>query len=87
MGSQPSGLGAGVGGDREDPAKVSLCFLAARQRALGTDWGFLVLFFVGKGTLGMSLVGSPPPPRCYGLSVLCLAPSPTFPALAPKIMS
>ena len=55
---QPNGLGAGAGGDQEDPARVSLCFLAAGQRALGTVWGFVVLFFVGKWILGASLEGS-----------------------------
>lgn len=73
VGSQPSGLGAEAVGTRRTPGRVSLCFLAARQRALGTVWGSMVLFFVGKWILGASLVECTFVP-CQALWAECLCP-------------
>lgn len=75
MGSQPRGLGAGPGGDQEDPARVSLYFLAAGKRALGTVWSFMALFFVGNWIPGASpWEASFSYTSCSGLKV-CVLPN------------
>lgn len=86
VGSQPGGLGAEAGWDQEDPGRVSLCFLATGQRALGTVWGSMVLFFVGKWILGASFVGGTfLPYQLLWAECLC-PPNSCVEALSPQVM-
>ena len=86
VGLQPGGLGAEAGWDQEDPGRVSLCFLATGQRALGTVWGSMVLFFVGKWILGASFVGGTfLPYQLLWAECLC-PPNSCVEALSPQVM-
>lgn len=57
MGAQPSGLGAGAGGDQEDPARASLCSWRHDTEHQGLS-GASCFILGGKVALGASAVGS-----------------------------